>query len=76
MFRITRKQKIVQSSNVIELEDSCDFESPDAADLLRHRLLFAEHRLGGKWYTPGTVIFESPSFYRSVTVIVEKLSDA
>ena len=73
MFRVTRKQLIRRNGNLIEFEDSCDFENFDTADLLRHRLLLAEVHLGYQWYGPGKVIFESPTFYRSVTVTIEEI---
>ena len=73
MFRVTRKQKIVQGGNLIEFEDSTEFDSYDAADLLRLRLLSSEMSLGGKSYGPDKVIFETPTFYRSVTVTIEEI---
>lgn len=73
MYRVTRKQLIRQDFNVIEFEDSCDFEGHDTADLLRHRLLLAEIHLGCLWYGPNKVIFETPTFYRSVTVTIEEI---
>lgn len=73
MFRVTRKQLIRQGGNVIELEDSTEFDSYDAADLLRLRLLSSEMSLGGVPYGPDKVIFESPTFYRSVTVTIEEI---
>lgn len=74
MFRVTRKQKIVQGGIVIEFEDSTEFDYFDAADLLRLRLLSSEMLLGGKSYGPDKVIFESPTFYRSVQVTIEEIS--
>ena len=74
MFRVTRKQKIVQNGNVIEFEDSCDFVAPSEADHSQTRLLIAEIQMGYQWYGPDKVIFESPTFYRSVTVTIEEIS--
>ena len=73
MFRVTRKQKIVQGGNVIEFEDSCDFETEASADRLQTRLLINEIHQGYQWYGPDKVIFESPTFYRSVTVTIEEI---
>lgn len=73
MYRVTRKQLIKQDFNVIEFEDSCDFESFDAADLLRHRFLINEVQVGYRLECPSKVIFESPTFYRSVTVTIEEV---
>lgn len=73
MYRVTRKQKIVQGGNVIEFEDSCDFETQAAADCNQTRLLIAEIQQGYLWYGPNKVIFETPSFYRSVTVTIEEI---
>ena len=74
MYRVTRKQRIFQGDNVIEFEDSTEFDSYDAADLLRLRLLSSEMSLGGVPYGPDKVIFESPTFYRSVQVAIEEIS--
>ena len=73
MFRVTRKQKIVQGGNVIEFEDSCDFETLASADHCHTRLLIAEIQQGYQWYGPDKVIFETPTFYRSVTVTIEEI---
>lgn len=77
MYRVTRKQLIMQGMGVdwarIRIEDSTEFDSFDAADLLRLRLLSSEMSLGGAPYGPDKVIFESPTFYRSVTVTIEEL---
>lgn len=76
MFRVTRKQLIKNGMGsdwaVIRCEDSCEFEDFDSADLLRHRLLLTEVHLGYQWYGPDKVIFESPTFYRSVKVTIEE----
>lgn len=74
MYRVTRKQLIRQGGNVIEFEDSCDFESFEAADLLRHRLLINEVQVGYRLECYGKAVFESPTFYRSVTVTIEEIS--
>ena len=87
MHRVTRKQLIRQKAeswegecncsaaqtSVIEFQDSCDFENFDAADLLRHRLLSAEFQQGYQYYGHHKVIFETPTFYRSVTVTIEEI---
>lgn len=73
MYRVTRKQMIRQGGNVIEFEDFCDFESEAAADHNRLWLLIDEIQMGYQWYGPDKVIFESPSFYRSVTVTIEEV---
>ena len=73
MFRVTRKQKIVQGGNLIQFEDSCDFETLASADHCHTRLLIAEIQQGYQWYGPDKVIFESPTFYRSVTVTIEEI---
>lgn len=74
MHRVTRKQLIRQNGNVIEFEDSCECESYNTADLLRHRLLLNEIQVGCQLYGPYKVIFESPTFYRSVQVTIEEVS--
>jgi len=78
MYRVTRKQLITDGTaaeaSVIRFEDSTEFDSFDAADLLRLRLLSSEMSLGGKPYGPDKVIFESPTFYRSVTVTIEEIN--
>ena len=73
MYRVTRKQLIRQGGNVIEFEDSCDFETEASADHCHTRLLIAEIQQGYQWYGPDKVIFESPTFYRSVTVTIEEI---
>ena len=73
MYRVTRKQMIRQNSNVIEFEDSCEFLSKSTANERHLTFLNAEIFLGGRWYGPSKVIFESPSFYRSVTVTIEEV---
>ena len=74
MYRVTRKQKIVQGGNVIQFEDSCDFDELASADHSHMRLLIAEIQQGYQWYVPDKVIFETPTFYRSVTVTIEEIS--
>ena len=87
MYRVTRKQLIRQKceswegecncsaaqTSVIEFEDSCDTEEPASADRLQARLLINEMHQGYQWYGPDKVIFESPTFYRSVTVTIEEI---
>ena len=73
MYRVTRKQKIVQGGNLIQFEDSCDFETEASADHCHTRLLIAEIQQGYQWYGPNKVIFETPTFYRSVTVTIEEI---
>lgn len=73
MFRVTRKQKIVQGGNVIEFEDSRAFYGLTSAEYLAESIRRDELALGGQPYGPNKVIFESPSFYRSVTVTIEEV---
>lgn len=77
MFRVTRKQLIKNGMGsdwaVIRCEDSCDFENLASADHCHMRLLIAEIQQGYQWYGPDKVIFESPTFYRSVTVTIEEI---
>lgn len=73
MYRVTRKQLIRQGGNVIEFEDSCEFETLASADHSQMRLLIAEIQQGYQWYGTDKVIFETPSFYRSVTVTIEEV---
>jgi len=37
------------------------------------RLLIAEIQQGYQWYGPDKVIFESPTFYRSVQATIEEI---
>ena len=73
MYRVTRKQFIRQGGNTIEFEDfrMCDFMS--RADDLMESIMRDEMLLGGQPYGPSKVIFETPSFYRSVTVTIEEV---
>ena len=73
MYRVTRKQLIKQDFNVIEFEDSCDFETEASAEYNSLRLIAVELQQGYQWYGPDKVIFESPTFYRSVTVTIEEV---
>ena len=73
MYRVTRKQLIKQDFNLIEFEDSTEFDSYDAADLLRHRLLINEVQVGYRLECYGKAVFESPTFYRSVQVTIEEI---
>ena len=73
MFRVIRKQLIRQNGNVIEFEDSCDFRSKSKAGYNRLRLFAVELQQGCQWYGPSKVIFETPNFYRSVTVTIEEI---
>ena len=74
MHRVTRKQLIRQGGNVIEFEDSREFERLDDAASLHNAIFGYEALLGGLPYGPSKVIFESPTFYRSVTVTIEEVS--
>lgn len=80
MFRVTRKQLIRQGMGVdwavIRFEDSRVFGSRVAANTAAAKILSIEILSGYQWYGPDKVIFESPTFYRSVTVTIEKVSDA
>ena len=73
MYRVTRKQLIRQGGNFIEFEDSCDFQTEASADHCHMRLLIAEIQQGYQCYGPDKVIFETPTFYRSVTVTIEEI---
>ena len=72
MYRVTRKQKIVQGGNVIEFEDSRRLLDLSPAEDLAESIRRDELALGGLPYGPDKVIFESPTFYRSVTVTIEE----
>ena len=74
MYRVTRKQLIRQDFNVIEFEDSCDFVATSEANHCQTRLLISEIQQGHQWYGPDKVVFESPTFYRSVQVTIEEIS--
>ena len=74
MYRVTRKQLIRQNGNVIEFEDSQVFGSRVAANAAAAKILATEILSGYAWYGPDKVIFESPTFYRSVTVTIEEIS--
>ena len=74
MYRVTRKQKIVQNGNVIEFEDSRVVATRQHAVTLEYSLRNDELAIGGLPYGPDKVIFESPTFYRSVTVTIEEIS--
>ena len=73
MYRVTRKQKIIQGGNVIEFEDSRVVETISDAVTLQFSVRNDELALGGKLYGPDKVIFESPTFYRSVQVTIEEI---
>ena len=73
MFRVTRKQKIVQGGNVIEFEDSRVVATRELAEHLARLIRASEMALGSEPYGPDKVIFESPTFYRSVTVTIEEI---
>lgn len=73
MFRVTRKQKIIQGGNVIEFEDSRRLLDLSPAENLADSIRRDELALGGLPYGPSKVIFESPTFYRSVTVTIEEI---
>ena len=74
MFRVTRKQLIKQGGNLIEFEDVVQIASRRVADSIATRILTMEIRAGYEWYSPDKVIFESPTFYRSVTVTIEEIN--
>ena len=73
MLRVTRKQMIRQGGNTIEFEDSAHYDSEVKAGYYRLRLLAGEIQQGYQPYGPDKVIFELPSFYRSVTVTIEEI---
>lgn len=87
MYRVTRKQVVRQkaaswegecncsaaSEARIEFEDSCDTESESSADRLQARLLINEIHQGYQWCEEHKVVFDTPSFYRSVTVAIEEI---
>lgn len=74
MYRVTRKQLIMQGGNVIEFEDFRDFERLDGAVSLHNAIFGYEALLGGLPYGPSKVIFETPSFYRSVQIAIEEIT--
>lgn len=74
MYRVTRKQKIVQNGNVIEFEDSTEFAISQMAYHMQSNTIHIELMLGARYYGPDKVIFETPTFYRSVTVTIEEVS--
>jgi hypothetical protein len=74
MYRVTRKQLICQNGNVIEFEDSMIVKTVENAVTLQCSIRDYELALGGQPYGPSKVIFESPTFYRSVTVTIEEVS--
>lgn len=88
MYRVTRKQLIRQKAeswegecncsaaqtSVIEFEDSRVVATRQHAVTLEYSLRNDELALGGQPYGPDKVIFESPTFYRSVTVTIEEIS--
>jgi hypothetical protein len=73
MYRVTRKQLIRQDFNLIEFEDSQVFGSRVAANAAAAKILSIEILSGYQWYGPDKVIFESPTFYRSVQVTIEEI---
>lgn len=74
MYRVTRKQKIVQGGHVIEFEDSRRLLDLSPAENLAESIRRDELAFGGLPYGPNKVIFESPTFYRSVTVTIEEIN--
>ena len=74
MFRVTRKQLIKQGGNVIEFEDSRVVQTIEDAVTLQFSIRNDELALGGLPYGPDKVIFETPTFYRSVTVTIEEIN--
>lgn len=73
MYRVTRKQLIRQGGNVIEFEDSRRLLDLSPAEDLAESIRRDELALGGLPYGPDKVIFETPTFYRSVTVTIEEI---
>lgn len=73
MYRVTRKQLIRQGGNVIEFEDSRVVATRQHAVTLQFSVRNDELALGGVPYGPHKVIFESPTFYRSVQVTIEEI---
>ena len=77
MYRVTRKQLIKQGMGVdwavIRFEDSQVFGSRVAANAAAAKILAIETLSGYQWYGPDKVIFETPTFYRSVTVTIEEI---
>jgi len=78
MYRVTRKQLITDGtsaeSSVIRFEDSRILLDLSPAEDLAESIRRDELALGGLPYGPNKVIFESPTFYRSVTVTIEEIS--
>ena len=74
MYRVTRKQKIVKDGNVIEFEDSRVVAEFRSAQRLSDILLANEQEMGGEPWINNKVIFETPTFYRSVQVTIEEIS--
>ena len=78
MFRVTRKQLITNGTaaeaDVVRFEDSRIVETIADAITLQHSICNDELALGGQLYGTSKVIFESPTFYRSVTVTIEEIS--
>ena len=77
MYRVTRKQLITDGTaaeaSVIRFEDSRVVQTIEDAVTLQFSLRNDELALGGKLYGPDKVIFETPTFYRSVTVTIEEI---
>ncbi len=73
MYRVTRKQLIRQGGNVIEFEDSTEFATSQMAYHTQSNIIDIELMLGARYYGPSKVIFETPTFYRSVTVTIEEI---
>ena len=87
MYRVTRKQLIRQKAeswegecncsaaqtSVIEFEDSTEFATPQMAHTTQSNIIDSELLLGGQYYGHHMVIFQTPTFYRSVTVTIEEI---
>ncbi len=77
MYRVTRKQLITDGtaaeSSVIRFEDSRVVQTIEDAVTLQFSIRNDELALGGQPYGPDKVIFETPTFYRSVTVTIEEI---
>ena len=78
MYRVTRKQLITDTTSaetsVIRFEDSRVVATRQHAVTLEYSLRNDELALGGQPYGPNKIIFETPTFYRSVTVTIEEVS--
>ena len=74
MYRVTRKQLIRQGGNVIEFVDATECDEWSPAEKLASSIRMNELAFGSQPYGPDKVIFETTTFYRSVTVTIEEIS--